>query len=186
MASLIIFLPTFDPVFDEAGNAISGSITGMFLLIFAVNVLLNLPVDIISAYALFRIGRGLGLRSAWLAWIPGGTLWVMGCLADDYQKLFRRRKSYMRWILLLYAVWTVFLCFVVWNQGPAGEALRVLADRFLLVPALLSIGGIVAVYIALYRVYRYAMTNNAAVFTALGIVYSIPTPFFLMYTAREW
>ena len=183
MSSLIIFIPAVDPGPDTGG---SGAFTGLVLLLLMINVLLNLPVDIISAYALFRIGRGLGLRSAWLAWIPGGTLWVMGCLADDYQRLFKGRKSFFRWILLLHGVWSVFLWLITTTEGATAEAWISLFDPFLLVPVLLSIGGIVAVYIALYRVYRYAMTNNAAVFTALGIVYSIPTPFFLMYTAREW
>ena len=187
MSSLIIFIPTIDPAFDEAGNMISSSTTGLFLFILLVNVLLNLPVDVISAYALSRIARGVGLRSAWVAWIPGGCLWVMGCLADDYQKIFKGRKSHFRWILLLHGVWTVFLWLALGEKGAVGGLLFALADGWALLPmALLSIGGIVAIYIALYKVYRYSLEENAVVFTAVGAIYSIPTPFFLLHTAKQW
>jgi hypothetical protein len=186
MASLIILIPTIDPAFDEAGNVIPGSFTGLILFLLALNVLLNLPVDILSSYAAFRIGRGLGLRSAWLAWIPGGSLWVMGCIADDYQKLVKGRKSYLRWILPLNVVWAVFLCVITMAEGASAETICALADRFLLIPVLLSIGGIVAAYIALYRVYRYSVKEYAVVFTVLGVVYGVPTPFFLLRAAKEW
>ena len=187
MSSLIIFIPAVDPARDAAGNIISGSATSLILGLLLVNVLLNLPVDVISAYALYRIGRGLGLRSAWVAWIPGGCLWVMGCLADDYQKTFKGRKGYFRWILLLHGLLAVLLWLASGERGALGRLLLSLADGWLLLPmVLLGIGGVVAVYMALYRVYRYALNKNAAVFTALGVVYSIPTPFFLLHTAKQW
>ena len=59
MSSLIIFLPAVDPGRDEMGNLIPGSFTAMILFLLVVNILLNLPVDILSSYAVFRIGRGL-------------------------------------------------------------------------------------------------------------------------------
>lgn len=186
MSSLIIFLPAIDPGRDEMGNLIPGSFAALILFLLVVNILLNLPVDILSSYAVFRIGRGLGLRSAWLAWIPVGNLWVMGCIADDYQKLVKGRKSYLRWILPLHGIWAVLLWFVSCTHGPMAEALLSLADRILLIPVLLSIGGIVAVYIALYRVYRHSVKEYAVLFTILGVVCGVPTPFFLLRAAKDW
>lgn len=185
MSSLIIFIPAVDPGFDEAGNVIPGSFAGLILFLLVINVLMNLPVDILSSYAVFRIGRGLGLRSAWVAWIPGGSLWVMGCIADDYQKLIKKRKSYMRWALLLHTLWAPLLWFMTCTDGPIAENMRALADQFLLVPVLLSIGGIVAVYFALHRVYSYSMRDGAAG-TVLGVLFSIPTPFCLLHAAKKW
>jgi hypothetical protein len=185
MSSLIIFLPAVDPVFDEAGNTI-GSVGSLLLWILMLNVLLNLPVDVFSSYAVFRMGRGLGLRSAWVAWLPGGNLWVMGCIADQYHQLTRGRKSYLRWMLPLHAAWAVLLWFCTCTQGPTAQALLSLADRFLLIPAILSIGGIVAVYTALNRVYRYTTMGDGVLFTALGLLFSVPTPFFLLHSAKEW
>lgn len=185
MSSLIIFLPAIDlgPATADRFEYI-----GLILFLLMVNILLNLPVDILSSYAVFRIGQGLRLRSAWLAWIPVGNLWVMGCIADDYQKLVKGRKSYMRWILPLNVVWAVSLWFVAKAVGAAANSGPFLAELLLLVPVLLlSIGGIVAVYIALYRVYRYSLKKGAAIaFTALGVIYGFPTPIFLLGAASEW
>lgn len=186
MSSLIIFLPAVDPGRDEMGNLIPGSFTALILFLLVVNILLNLPVDILSSYAVFRIGQGVGLRSAWLAWIPVGNLWVMGCIADDYQKLVKGRKSYLRWILPLHGVWAVLLWFVSCTHGPMAEVLLSLADRVLLIPVLLSIGGIVAVYTTLHRVYCYSSKRDATSYTVLGVLFSVTTPFCLWRAAKNW
>jgi hypothetical protein len=83
-------------------------------------------------------------------------------------------------------VWTVFLWIITTTEGASVETILALADRFLLIPVLLSIGGIVAAYIALYRVYRYSVKEYAVVFTVIGVVYGVPTPFFLLRAAKEW
>jgi hypothetical protein len=110
----------------------------------------------------------------------------MGCIADDYQKLVKGRKSYLRWILPLNVVWAVFLCVITMAEGASAETICAVADRFLLIPVLLSIGGIVAAYIALYRVYRYSVKEYAVVFTVIGVIYGVPTPFFLLRAAKDW
>lgn len=185
MPSLIIFLPAVDPIFDAAGNIVRGSFAALVLFLLMINVLLNLPVDILSSWAVFQMGRGLCFRSAWLAWIPGGNLWVMGCIADEYQ-LRRGRKGCLRFILPLQAVWAVLLWYCTSTQTLDAKELIALADRFLLVPVLLSVGGIVAVYVALYRVFRYANLQSAAALTAISVIFSLPTPFFLWKAAKNF
>ena len=185
MTSLIIFLPAVDPGVDEAGNLITGGMGLMLLWILMLNVLLNLPVDLFSSIAAFRIGRHMGMRSSWVAWIPGGNLWVLGCIADRYREELGR-KGYLRWILPLQAVWAFVLWYCTSTQAPLAQELAALGDRYLLVPVLLSIGGIVAVYRALYFVYRCADLRDAAGFTAIGVIFSLPTPFLLLHAAKKF
>ena len=105
---------------------------------------------------------------------------------DIYQKLVKGRKSYLRWILPLHGVWAVLLWFVSCTHGPMAEALLSLADRVLLIPVLLSIGGIVAVYTTLHRVYCYSSKRDATSYTVLGVLFSVTTPFCLWRAAKNW
>lgn len=183
--SLAIFIPAVDPGFDEAGNIIPGSFEQMMLFILLINVLLNFPVDLLSSAALYRIARMQDLRCAWLAWIPCGSLWVMGCIADHYQKERKGRIGFLRWLLLLHAVFAAMLWFIVVSSSPYAEMLKALAGQYLLITVALGVTGIVSVYMALLRVYRSSMLVSSEAYTILGVAFSVPTPFLLWKTAKE-
>lgn len=185
MQMLAIFIPAVDPGFDEAGNMIPGSFEGIMLMLLLVNVLLNLPVDLFSSVALFRIARIQGVQNPWLAWIPLGSLWVMGSIADQYQEQVRGRRSFLRWLLMLHMVCSGLLLYIVAFSSPLAAALEGLAVQYLLIPMILSIGGIVAVYIALHKVYKCSAIVDSEAFTILGVLFSLPTPFLLWHTAKK-
>ncbi len=185
MTMLAIFIPAVDPGFDEAGNMIPGSFEGLILFLLLVNVLLNFPIDLFSSIALFRIARIQGLQSAWVAWVPLGSLWVMGSIADQHQKLLHGRRGFLRWVLMLHTVCSGLLLYVVAFSSPLAAALEGLAVQYLLIPMILSIGGIVAVYIALHKVYKCSAIVDSEAFTILGVLFSLPTPFLLWHTARK-
>lgn len=183
--SLAIFIPAVDPGFDEAGNIIPGSFEQMMLFILLINVLLNFPIDLLSSAALYRIARMQDLRCAWLAWIPCGSLWVMGCIADNYQEERKGRTGFLRWLLLLHIVFTLLLWFLVASPSLCAVALKALAGQYLLSTVALGVLGIVSVYVALLRVYRSSMLVSSEAYTILGVIFSVPTPFLLWKTARE-
>ena len=139
-----------------------------------------------AAYAIYRLGDALALRSAWVAWIPGGTLWVLGCVADEFTLQKKRWLGWLRWVLLAHWLLTLFMALVFYGMIPFSELFLAVADKFLLELILLSIIGMVAVYVALYRVYRHVCGWLGILFIVLGVLFWIPTPFCLLYTVKRW
>ncbi len=65
---------------------------------------LSLALYVLMAWSLQTLARRRGIRRTWLAWLPVGGEWILGCVADDYQqRVFGRRRSYRKLLLWLTA-----------------------------------------------------------------------------------
>lgn len=123
MSRLIIFIPAIDP-----GPNVNGSINGgVILFLLAINVLLNLPIDVLSSYGMYRIAKGNGVDHPWLAWIPLVNLWTLGCIADTY------RKGCLRWILMGHQILTVLLWLAAFHSAEFVFLAKLFSDGLLIV-----------------------------------------------------
>ena len=87
----------FDAAFDRSfAMIILGYMAFMFLI--------GLVLWILRSRSLHKIGGRRGIRHAWLAWLPVGTEWVLGSVADQYQHLVRGRVTSRRKIILVLAL----------------------------------------------------------------------------------
>ena len=173
MSRLIVFIPAIDP-----GPSIDGSFDGgIFLFLLAVNVLLNLPIDIFSSYGMYCIAKVNGVNHPWIAWIPLANLWILGSIADTY------RKGCLRWILVGHQILTVLLWLAVFRSTEFVLLAKLLSEGLLLI-VVWTIVGIGVLYLALHRLYSMCLISNAELFTVLSIIFSLPTPFFIMHCAN--
>lgn len=163
--SLVIFIPAIDPGPD--GGGIGGLIRGLLL----INLLASLPVGLLSSLALFKIAKRWFLPMPWLAWIPGGNLWILGALSDEAR---RPRKLPRRYGMLVVALLTIGLLLA----DPAW------LDGWLILPAFLAtLLGLVFGFMTLSDVYEACRPDRTVLYTLATIFLPFAAPFCLLRCA---
>lgn len=67
---------------------------------------------VLQAIALYSIAQRRGIKNPWLAWIPFGSAWILGCLYDDYKARSGKRTKF-RVAQLALSIGTVVLAVAV-------------------------------------------------------------------------
>lgn len=55
---------------------------------------------ILGALGFYTIANRRGIHHAWLAWVPIGNLWLIGCISDQYQALSKGKVKNKRKLML--------------------------------------------------------------------------------------
>ena len=162
------FHAQFGPGFDF-GYALPGGILGGLLAALGAALALVLllaaaaatAVYVLQALSLYTIAKRRGLQNVWLAWVPVGSSWLLGAVADDVNA--RRGKKTCYSILLLVA-----------SAVCMGSGVSVFLLPFLgLFSGLFSIAAMVVCYIALYDVFQDYAPGNAVLYLVLSILLGI-------------
>ena len=172
MPFLIIFVPAVDPGPDSQGG-------GLFLFLLLINILLNLPIDILSSFGIFRAARIHRIPMPWLAWIPGINLWTLACIADGHRKSTKKRRI-LRWMMLAYII--LLLLFLLAYLSPVGmsEIFYRIPPAVELIATAVGIMGITVTYVSLREFYDACGVDDPTSYMVLGLLFSIPTPFFIL------
>ena len=82
--------------------------------------LISIASYILYSLGLYTIAARRGIRHAWLAWVPVGSVWILGSIADGYRAVQTGRRHSLRiWVTVLTVATSVLLvamlvcCFVV-------------------------------------------------------------------------
>ena len=76
--------------------------------------LISIASYVLYALGLYTIAQRRGIRYAWLAWIPVGSVWILGSIADDFRARQTGRKHRMRiWLMVLNVAMVVMLVVVM-------------------------------------------------------------------------
>ena len=183
-----------------------GMIALLFYFIYMLMVLaVPLATYVLKSAGLYTIAKRRGIRNPWLAWIPVGCAWIIGCISDQYRYVAKGQvKNKRKALLVLWIIfWALMIAFVVWffvfmfqivgmtgNQifmpsyGYGAEIPQVMLSvlGFLLLWLALagvSVAMIVIRYMALYDVFYSCEPNNATLYLVLGILFVITQPIFL-------
>ena len=171
---------------------------GIFLTILGVVLVCCLVGWIIRALSLHSIAKRRGIRNAWLAWIPVGSHWILGCVADQYQHLVQGKVTSRRKIMLILGAVSMVLYTVVYGFS----FMQVFAEMGVLpveqaataalagaIPSMLgSVVGIVTLvfyHICNYDLYRSCRPNGATAFLVLGIIFAVCEPFFYLACRKK-
>jgi len=178
-----------------------GSEFGFLIAFFAIFYLLFLGAAILmyvlQSLALFNLAKKRGIQNYGLAWVPIGSSWILGKLADDVNICRRNKRTHFARNLLVLNI-AYLASFVLVYIGAfalgitiameemmsgvastAGPAIILVAVLLWLVLVALIIAINVLFYMALYRVFYGYAEENAVIFTVLSIFFSILLPIFL-------
>ena len=171
---------------------------GIYLTILGVVLVCCLVGWILRSMSLHCIARRRGIRHAWLAWIPVGSRWILGSVADQYQHLVQGKVTSRRKIMLILGAVSMVLSTVAYGfsfaQVFAGmgvlpvEQVETAALAGVIPSMLGMVVGIVTLvfyHICNYDLYRSCRPNAATAFLVLGIIFAVCEPFFYLACRKK-
>lgn len=171
---------------------------GIYLTILGVVLVCCLVGWIIRSMSLHSIAKRRGIRHAWLAWVPVGSRWILGSVADQYQHLVQGKVTSRRKIMLILGAVSMVLSTVAYGfsfaQVFAGmgvlpvEQVETAALAGVIPSMLGMVVGIVTLvfyHICNYDLYRSCRPNGATAFLVLGIIFAVCEPFFYLACRKK-
>ncbi len=169
-----------------------GIATGVMLIILGVYALLFaalIAVYIMNSLSFYTIARRRQIDNAWLAWIPYGNAWIIGSIADDYDKRlgFKRKWRVLMLTLLIIIeavaivlvaaiiIFAIMMVMVSENGEPPESyviGLVVVAYAFILLIAIAAVAQQAVLAICLYKIYESTVPEKAVKY--LLLTYLVP------------
>ena len=174
------FGPGFDPgygytpfadFFSSVGGGVLAAVGAVLLLVILVAVAASVAVYVLQSLALQTMARHRGIANPWLAWVPVGSSWLLGAIADDINLRRGKKTSYAMVLLVVTAacMGASFSLFLIPFVG--------------LFSGLFSVAVLVVYYVTLYEVYRDYAPKNAVLYLVLSILMGIH--WLLLFILRE-
>lgn len=169
---------------DSAFGATLGVFTGIFVIMMLLCFAVAIAQYVLTAVGMYTIAKRRGLRLYGLAWVPIASSWVLGSIADQYDRKAQGRELHLRTILLIGAIVSevlaialiVFTILMLYGM----ESMLALVLVFYILLIVVSIAYTVFYFIALYKTYRSCTTGSCVWMLILSIFFSIATPICLM------
>ena len=201
-----MYLSDFSYGFEyDAGSSVAGFAILFYLLYFLVMIGIAVAVYVIKALSLSSIAGRRGIRHPWLAWLPIGETWILGCISDQYRyvalgQVKNKRKILLVLSILMYAaligILALFVDLMVQAIGLTEEMMQdYILNQMLgsamgmmllyLVLAGVSIAVTILQYMALYDLYASCEPANKVLYLVLNIFISITLPIFLLVCRKK-
>ncbi len=176
---------------------------GAFLIIFLVVFYAVMLAFLVLTYVLQGLGlsaiaKRRGINNPWLAWVPIGNGWMLGCISDQYQYVVKRQEKSKRKLLLGLGIATIVAAVVMGAIYGflMGSLIMGHGDEEAMLVTLLPMSGVsiimsiisiiysVFYYMALYDLFRSCEPKNAVIYLILCIFVSVVQPF-LLFACRN-
>ena len=167
------------------------------ILVYSFTIAFSVVVYILQGKALSAIARRRGIEKPWLAWVPVGNAWILGCISDQYRYLVhgqeRNRRTQLVWMEIGLLATAMVVCFATVAMAVAAEMgaedVTVLSAASLLLVicmAMLAVAVVYSVfaYMAYYDLFRSCDPDKSLIYLLVSIFVSYPLPFFL-YICRN-
>ena len=174
----------------------SGLLTTFYMTYMAVFYIIVIAFSVVAyifnGKSLSAIARRRGIEKPWLAWVPVGADWLLGCISDQYRYVVHGQERNARGKLLklgiIGASGTMIVSFIAGIV--VGLGFTEASEEVMLVPALLlillcyALLAVLAVYLvayykAMFDLYRSCDPKKSLVFLLVSIFVTYPGPFFL-------
>lgn len=174
---------------EELGAAF-GILLIVYLIMLAFASIFGIISYVLTSLGTYTIANRRGIKNAWLAWIPVGSTWIMGCISDQYQQVAKGKNKRRRIALLVTYAVTMVLSFFV---GIIGGVLEFFPDEMGLAAVMLlialallgvSVAYTVLQYFCLYDLYASCKPESGVLYIVLTILVSVATPF-LIFSCRN-
>lgn len=194
----------------DSGFTEFGGVLMLFMLLLTYVMLIAVSVGqyVLQSLGTYTMAKRRGIRHPWLSWIPIGSDWMWGCLADQYQYVAKGKIKNRRKVLLALSILIVVLALVIFGLyvgivvkiASNGETIQVMSNQQIVqlfmgeflgafaVAGMLYVVSIVLMvfrYIALHNIYVSCVPGNAVLYLVLSIVFSFLTPVFMFLCRKK-
>ncbi len=162
-----------------------------------VGAIIAIVAYIFSSIGLYSIAKRRGIKAPGLAWVPVGSMWILGSIADQFDYVrtgaVKAKRKVLLWltlVLLILGVVTSILVSQLMTQiimyafyGYDLDYVMSLMAPYLwilILPLASSIIGFVAMiieFICLHKLYKSCKPHSATVLTVFSVLFSIIIPF---------
>ena len=178
----------------EFGLAFLGVAIVVLLVVLAVALL----GYVLGSIGIYTIAKRRGIHNPWLAWLPVGNHWIIGCISDQYQYVVKEKVRNKRKVLLILNIVSVVVnialqvasnaalmtLFMDGSQSGllAGGAISIASS---LICSGINIASLVFYYMAMYDLYTSCNPQNNVVYLVFSIIFRVTEPFFLFFNRNK-
>lgn len=188
----------------DSSEQFTAAFAAIYLIVFGALYTLLIAWSVVSyiftSRSLHTIAKRRGIDKPWLAWVPVGNAWILGCISDQYRYVARgqvknKRKKLVVSEIFALAALVLFLIFyiaIIVNVITAANhddvSFSAVAPVFgSFISLFLVFYGFMAAtivysvfyYMALYDLFNSCDPKRCLVYFLVGIFTSYPLPFFL-------
>ena len=190
-----------------ADSAISGvGVIGLFYLLYVLIVsAVGIGSYVLQGISFYSIASRRGIKHAWLSWLPVGSVWILGCISDQYQYVVKRQVKNKRKIMLGLSIAVLALSLLVLTLcgvlivNAVGSDYGYTSEVQLAGSLLVSVFGMLAAsvvmsgltialtilqYICLYDLYTSCEPSNNVTYLLLSIFLGFLLPI-LLFVCRN-
>lgn len=73
----------------------------------------SIAMYVLMSLGLYTIAKRRGIEHAWLAWLPVGSTWILGSIADHYRKVTRGERKNRRTVMVVLSAVVFLLALIV-------------------------------------------------------------------------
>jgi len=172
------------------GSEIVSLVLTIFLVALAAGFLISIVSYVLSGISLYKIGKRRGIKAYGLAWVPFGRAWMLGSIADQFDRRMKGRDSHYRTGLLIgdLVLSAAMIASEIYFIGTfisfmENAAFTEIVDPSAFSEIITAMGLMLAVmvplyvfivfyYIALYKVYKSCSPKSSAGLLVLAILVS--------------
>ena len=194
----------FEKYGEDIMNGVTTGVAGVLGIVFAVVMTIALIIAIglyiLRSMGLYTIAKRRGLRLPGMAWVPIGSEWLVGSIADQFNRKARKKNLHLRTFLLIggILVWIANAAYLVfyftkmpeltadfWNATP--ETMIPLLSTWSVSSAvsLITTAFSVFYYIAVFKMYRSCTPGNTVWMLVLSIIFGTAAESVMFFCIRR-
>lgn len=178
-----------------------------YLIYFLVMLAVCVGTYVLQSLGMYTIAKRRGIKKPWLAWLPVGSAWILGCISDQYRYVTKGQVKNKRKALLTLSVLLVVFCILIYVLFGAvlvqvlvyddamfavdhNAEMGLIGSLIAMVGASLAMSGLaialsVIQYMALYDLFCSCEPKNGTLYLVLSIFVSITLPIFLFICRKK-
>lgn len=148
-------------------NNSAGPLLAVLIIVWIIALAVAVTIYVFGSLGLYTIAKRRNIKNAWLSWIPIGTYWIAGCIADQQMIGMGKDDKKFRHFACWFGLGGIVLAWIPF----IGWAIAVTA--------------VVFYYISLYHLFKSCDPDNAVLYLVLSIVISVACPIILFVVRKK-
>ncbi len=176
-----------EEVLGAEGMGMAATILGVMMIVYVLLFIVAILNYVFVSLSLYTVGKRRGLKLYGMAWVPFGQNWLLGCIADQYDRKAKGKDKKLGKFLLIGSIVAVSVAILVLvvtmvssismisaemmgGIATGGIAALVISMIVILLVYIFLIVWLVFYYIALFKYFKSCSPRNAVWMLVLSIV----------------